>query len=727
MRKVLPITVIFLLLTLSITPLATAQKQNIIVNETTETLYVISSTKFGAQGDIPAGYRTSGWKTIAAGEQRAFWAYDPHKIYFQIWKGSEPIKPQRSTDTLAFWINRNANFDIVTRQEINGSITRAQLLYSSHGTDPLTHRDGFMRYDNGSRITVTNAWVNVAVEGLDPPGEDAETEEPAEEDAGDEEAPMEDGDGDGLGQNGGLAQDGDGQAPMEDAVVPNALVHIPDSQLRAAIEGALGKVPGDTITATDIQKLTVLVADGQGIEDLNGLQFAINLTELGGNHNQITDVSPLAGLTNLTRLFLGYNQITDVSPLVGLSNLTTLALENNAILDFSPIGELIPNLEFYADHNQRAPAPNDLVNIPDPVLRRAIVKALKIPENTPITLAEMERLTLLQAGLPWRSGDPTITDLTGLEFATNLTELEAYWNEISDVSPLADLTKLTRLILTGNNISDVSPLVGLENLRVLDLSETGISNVSVLAKLVDLTELELNTNRISDVSPLSGLINLTRLELNTNRISDVSPLSRLINLTDLNLQVNDISDVSPLSRLVNLAFLSLGLNDISDVSPLAGLIRLKNLGLNENYISDVSPLAGLIQLEFLDLSGNAISDFSPIAGLIPNLKGYWNDNQRAIVEDLNFPVNIRDPNLRVVIEEALDQAQGTTITARKMRRLSYIGAEQANVQDLTGLEFATNLIRLDLEENAILDISPLSGLINLTWLDLRNNAISDVS
>ena len=87
MRKVLPITIIFLLLMLSLTPLATAQKQNIITNETNETLYVISSTKFGAQDDIPTGYRTSGWKTIAAGQQRAFWAYDPHKIYFQIWKG----------------------------------------------------------------------------------------------------------------------------------------------------------------------------------------------------------------------------------------------------------------------------------------------------------------------------------------------------------------------------------------------------------------------------------------------------------------------------------------------------------------------------------------------------------------------------------------------------------------------------------------------------------------
>ena len=161
MRNVLLSLAIFLLLALTLTDVAVAQKQNIIINDTTETLYVVSSTKFGAQGAIPAGYRTSGWKTIAAGQRRAFFAYDPHKIYFQIFKGGHPIKPQPATNTVAFWIHRTAHFDIVTQQAINGSIARGQLVYSSHNTNLLTRSDGFMRYNNGSRIIVTNTWVDV--------------------------------------------------------------------------------------------------------------------------------------------------------------------------------------------------------------------------------------------------------------------------------------------------------------------------------------------------------------------------------------------------------------------------------------------------------------------------------------------------------------------------------------------------------------------------------------
>ena len=170
MRKALLITIVFLLLTLSITQSAIAQRQNIITNQTTEPLYVVYSTKFGAHDAIPAGYWTAGWKEIQAGQQEAFWAYDPHKIYFQIWKGGRPVKPLSSTQTLAFWINRNADFNVVTQQEINASITRGQLVYSSHDTSALTHSDGFMRYNNGSRIAVTNAWVDVDADvnaGLD--------------------------------------------------------------------------------------------------------------------------------------------------------------------------------------------------------------------------------------------------------------------------------------------------------------------------------------------------------------------------------------------------------------------------------------------------------------------------------------------------------------------------------------------------------------------------------
>ena len=61
--------------------------------------------------------------------------------------------------------------------------------------------------------------------------------------------------------------------------------------------------------------------------------------------------------------------------------------------------------------------------------------------------------------------DRGILDLTGLEHATNLTELSLQSNQISDVSALASLTNLTELVLRSNPLSPESIDIHVPNLR----------------------------------------------------------------------------------------------------------------------------------------------------------------------------------------------------------------------------------------------------------------------
>jgi len=304
------------------------------------------------------------------------------------------------------------------------------------------------------------------------------------------------------------------------------------------------------------------------------------------------------------------------------------------------------------------------IHIPDSNLRAALESALGKEADAGITRAEMAGLEVLDAS---ESG---VLDLTGLEFAINLTGVYLGLNRISDVSPLQDLinltvldlhrnrgisdvsplkglTKLTWLSLRGNRIVDVSPLKDLTKLTYLHLGYNGISDVSPLKTLTNLTFLNLDANRISDVSPLKTLTNLTNLALDDNQLSDVSPLKDLTNLKFLNLNDNQLSDVSPLKDLTNLKFIDLHGNQLSDVSPLKGLTNLTNLRLQENRISDVSPLKNLTKLTRLVLRSNHILDFSAIAGLIENLVEYDISYQTALSvksEDVNRDgvVNIID-------------------------------------------------------------------------------------
>ena len=118
---------------------------------------------------------------------------------------------------------------------------------------------------------------------------------------------------------------------------PVQTVNIPDANLRAVIERALGKPAGATITNVEMATLTNLEGGRVNIRDLTGLEFATNLTELYLRNNQLSDLSPLAGLTKLMLLDASESGITDLSPLAGLTNLEHLNISNNQLSDLSPL------------------------------------------------------------------------------------------------------------------------------------------------------------------------------------------------------------------------------------------------------------------------------------------------------------------------------------------------------------------------------------------------------
>ena len=124
----------------------------------------------------------------------------------------------------------------------------------------------------------------------------------------------------------------------KDALSP--VVTIPDANLRAAIEAALGKVTGAPITVAEMETLNSLYApswEWPDISDLTGLESATNLTYLHLSHHKLKDVSALSGLTNLETLLLGFNRIRDLSALRDLANLKTLSLRGNRNVELSTL------------------------------------------------------------------------------------------------------------------------------------------------------------------------------------------------------------------------------------------------------------------------------------------------------------------------------------------------------------------------------------------------------
>ena len=349
----------------------------------------------------------------------------------------------------------------------------------------------------------------------------------------------------------------------------------------------------------------------------------------------------------------------------------------------------------------------EIVKIPDANLAAQLRKALGLAPTALITKRAMAQLTTLDGSRDSKEElDFPISDLTGLEHATELEELRLWQHrEIRDISPLAGLTKLRKLGLGTNAIRDISPLAGLTRLR----------------------ELHLGGNQILDISPLAGLTQLWNLALYRNQIRDISPLAELTQLSTLHLAENQISDISPLAELTqlrDLGFLGLGDNQISDISPLAGLTQLEKLDLVNNQIRDVTPLVGLVNLKKLALAGNPVRDASPLANLT-----------RLVEVDIDIPNQVRaggiipDRHLAGAVRAALRLTNTEPITKQKLRGLKILAiGHNAQISSLVGLEHATHLEVLSLNRSKINgDISPLTNLTQLNHLTLGYSQISDLS
>ena len=85
-----------------------------------------------------------------------------------------------------------------------------------------------------------------------------------------------------------------------------------------------------------------------------------------------------------------------------------------------------------------------------------------------------------------------------------------------------------------------------------------------------------------------------------------------------------------------------------------------------------------------------------------------------------------DPNLRAAVREALGIPDEDPLTQLDMEQLTALSAEERQIRDLRGLEYATNLTSALLEGNPISDLSPLAGLVELRMLNMAVCRISNI-
>ena len=227
---------------------------------------------------------------------------------------------------------------------------------------------------------------------------------------------------------------------------------------------------------------------------------------------------------------------------------------------------------------------------PDPAFRSYISEKTGIEIGGFISNAELESITDMY-DLEGRG----IKNLKGIEYFTNLTIVNASYNELTTVN-VSSLTKLEHLILRGCSLTslDVTHNVNLQFLRV-----EGGSTFNGTRYNNYLTELD-----VSKCTELKGLI----CEYNKLTKLDVTKNTKLIELRCMNNKLRQID----LSQCVELEEFSCSNNMLSNIS-LSNCTKLKNLYCDGNelaYLSvDNNPLLERLvcsnnQLTYLNLENN---------------------------------------------------------------------------------------------------------------------------
>lgn len=191
------------------------------------------------------------------------------------------------------------------------------------------------------------------------------------------------------------------------------------------------------------------------------------------------------------------------------------------------------------------------ISFKDPALEEAV--RLKLANLTgKLTIEQIKGITKLDANSTTTT--TPVSDLSGIEYFTNLKEINLTMSDVSDLSPLSDLQSLRIVYLAGCKITDISPLANLTNLYALMLNFNQIEDISIVKNMTGLRYLTVGDNLITDFSPIAGLTNLTFLQIFSSNISDISFLSRLTKLESLEATYNKITDISVLIDMAKRGF-----------------------------------------------------------------------------------------------------------------------------------------------------------------------------
>ncbi|HSB78835.1 MAG TPA: PA14 domain-containing protein, partial [Candidatus Methylomirabilis sp.] len=330
----------------------------------------------------------------------------------------------------------------------------------------------------------------------------------------------------------------------------------------------------------------------------------------------------------------------------------------------------------------------------------------------PITASAMVTITKLDLG------GMELSDLTGLEFATNLTTLNLANNHVKDL-----FTLVPRTLKEG---AAKGSLVGLSRLQNLALDYNGLASIAPLTGILGIKALSLDGNPLVDLTPIalwreilppSKTPPLEFLSLDNTGIGPMTGSGLYGEYFAGGVTAFDDPTHTRVDTTLNIPDTTYDFNGFTDLDNHFGVrwtgqvniqadqdvvFHTAGLGISLLYVDSVLVLVNLSALK--DIPGNHVSSES-----VPLAAG-WHDIELEYAA-LSLAGGMR-------LSYTLQGLSEQIIPASALR--------PRGEMDLDPIKGLSNLRILSAEHNALVDLAPISWLDKLELVYLKDNDIQNI-
>ena len=446
---------------------------------------------------------------------------------------------------------------------------------------------------------------------------------------------------------------------------------IPDEDFRRHLEEDYNADNEPGISEYDMKNISKLYL--YDVRNLKGIEYATNLKELEIDAYESNDLSILQNLTKLEKLQIGINDSkVNLTPIAGIPNLKELEIYYYGFDDEINVNTIVHNM------------------------------------------LNLEKLSI-------QFGQPSIAGITGL---ANLKELDICMPANGDISPIASCTNLERLTLRDistpidynmfntlpiNNLSlefsSAQAIVGLNGgIEVLDstkfftnLNYNSHESITAEDETIFLNEINKTIGKTGFYIDFSIEIDVPNISKNTTRVSTYQEFDKILGAT-----------LDSESRLYN--------------------VSARTYGGYKSYLT-VDDNAHTVTIS----AGDEIGDTSTTIYLSGNnIYGNIRAKYKIITDEGNAEkiydaTDIPDGHLLYVLEERYNVDGEPGFSERDMLNLTELDLFDADIEDLTGIEEATNLKEVYAGGNKIRSIAPLMEIEGIDFIDVNNNYITDIT